>query len=41
MATPRHGLAGVAVKGRIYAVGGGAKESGGQVSPVVEALAPA
>jgi hypothetical protein len=41
MATPRHGLAGVALKGRVYALGGGIRESGGQVSAVVEALTPA
>mgnify|MGYP002402968799 CR=1 FL=1 len=41
MVTPRHGLAGVAVAGRVFAVGGGVKESGGQVSAVNEALVPA
>lgn len=38
MRTPRHGLAGVTAGGRIYAVGGGIKESGGEVSDVVEVL---
>ena len=40
MRTPRHGLAAAAVDGKIYAVAGGEKESGGQVSAVMEALIP-
>lgn len=40
MRTPRHGLAGAAVGGRIYAIAGGVKESGGEVSAIVEALVP-
>jgi hypothetical protein len=38
MRTPRHGLAGVTLADSVYAIGGGIKESGGQVSAVVEAL---
>lgn len=38
MRTPRHGLAGAAVDGVIYAIGGGEVVSGGKASIVVEAL---
>jgi N-acetylneuraminic acid mutarotase len=38
MRTPRHGLAGLAIDDRVYAIGGGAKESGGQVTDVAETL---
>jgi N-acetylneuraminic acid mutarotase len=40
MRTPRHGLAAAAVGGTIYAIGGGAKVSGGQTTPDHEALTP-
>jgi hypothetical protein len=40
MRTPRHGLAGVEVGGQIYAVGGGVKQSGGEVCDLVEAFIP-
>lgn len=38
MRTPRHGLAGAVVNGRIYAVAGGEVVSGGRAGDVVEAL---
>lgn len=41
MGAPRHGLAAVAVDGRIYAVGGGLKPSGAQVCDLMEAFTPA
>ena len=40
MRTPRHGLAAAAVGGTIYAIGGGAKVSGGQTVMDHEALTP-
>ncbi|HYD45986.1 MAG TPA: kelch repeat-containing protein, partial [Phenylobacterium sp.] len=40
MRTPRHGLAASAVDGTIYAIGGGAKVSGGQTTMDHEALRP-
>lgn len=40
MPVPRHGLAGVTVKGRFYAVGGGLQESGRQASAMTEVLLP-
>lgn len=41
MKTPRHGLAGMAFRDIVYAVGGGVKQSGGEVSAVLEAFIPA
>lgn len=41
MATPRHGLGGVGLDGRIYAVGGARGPSGQATSAVLEVLAPA
>jgi N-acetylneuraminic acid mutarotase len=42
MLTPRHGLAGTALNGRIYAIGGNtAAGIGAATSPVVETFAPA
>jgi hypothetical protein len=40
MKTPRHGLAAAAFRDVIYAVGGGTKPSGGEVSAVLEAFTP-